>query len=174
MAYIQACTMAVDAWTRLQPVYQPKGAISIICLRRHLFRTLCEERENIEEHIRKLTQMRTALQNFGQTIDEAKFATIILTSLPESCDNWVNGIDLTTIKESKEIVAWIIQQAGRPQAKPNLLEETALPAFGISRPSTGTGEGCFHFGRPGHWIAECRDQQNGRIYTDQQRRANAQ
>ncbi|CAK5269961.1 unnamed protein product [Mycena citricolor] len=51
MAYIQACTTGINAWVRLQRVYQPKGAISIIRLRRQLFRTTCEEEENIEEHI---------------------------------------------------------------------------------------------------------------------------
>ncbi|CAK5269962.1 unnamed protein product [Mycena citricolor] len=90
--------------------------------------------------------MRTGLQNFGQTIKEAEFAIIILTSLPESWDNWVNGIDLTTIKESEEIIARIIQQSGRSHARPDSLTETALPAFGRPKTAAGTGEGCFHCG----------------------------
>jgi hypothetical protein len=48
---------------------------------------------------------------------------------PDSWDNWVSGIDLTTVKESEDIIARIIQQASRPHAKPDA-DDTALPAFG--------------------------------------------
>lgn len=70
MAYIQMATTAVDARTKLARVYQPKGAISIIRLRRQLFRAACVEGEDVEQHIRNLTQIRSTLEGFGSIIDE--------------------------------------------------------------------------------------------------------
>src|ERR1700678_4181667 len=37
MAYIRRATTAKEAWDKLQSIYQPKGAISIIHLRQKLF-----------------------------------------------------------------------------------------------------------------------------------------
>ncbi|KAF7334044.1 hypothetical protein MVEN_02310000 [Mycena venus] len=119
MAYIQWATTGVEAWNKLQSVYQPKGAINIIRLCRQIFRMACEEGENIEEHFRKLTDITGALEEYGTTISEVEFAITILTSLPDSWDTWVGSIDLASIKTSDDIIARILQQANRPAAKPD-------------------------------------------------------
>ena len=110
MAYIRRSTTAKEAWNKLQSIYQPKGAISIIHLRRKLFRAQCDEGDDVETHIRELTELRDELANFGQTIEESEFAVCILTSLPDSWDNWVSGIEFTKITDSSDIVACILQQ----------------------------------------------------------------
>jgi hypothetical protein len=47
MAYIENAKTAAEAWEKLERVYQPKGAISIIGLRRKLQpRSYCENVTN--------------------------------------------------------------------------------------------------------------------------------
>src|SRR5262245_56841165 len=43
MAYIRRAATAKDAWEKLQSIYQPKGAIAIIHLRRKLYRAQSDE-----------------------------------------------------------------------------------------------------------------------------------
>ncbi|KAF7371743.1 hypothetical protein MVEN_00030800 [Mycena venus] len=170
MAYIQRATTGVEAWNKLQSVYQPKGAINIIRLRRQIFCMACEG-ENIEEHIRKLTDVKGALEEYGTTISEVEFAITILTSLPDSWDTWVGGIDLASIQTSDDIIACILQQANRPGAKPDS-DDTALPAHSGSSSSNHREGACFHCGRPGHRVADCCDKQNGKTYGEHQKQQN--
>ncbi|KAJ6459988.1 hypothetical protein C8R45DRAFT_942041 [Mycena sanguinolenta] len=112
---------------------------------------------------------------FESLIDDIEFAITILTSLPDSWDNWVGGIDLNIVRNSEDIISRILQQAGRPHAKPDA-DDTALPAFGSkgkhSHNSGNRRDACFHCGRPGHRVNECRDKQNGTTYTEQEKQQN--
>ena len=128
MAYIRKATTAKEAWEKLQSIYQPKGAIFIIHLCRKLYRAQCDEGDDVESHIRELTELRDELANYGQTMEDAEFAVCILTSLLDSWDNWVSGIELTKITDSSDIVAHIVQQDQRQKAKPHS-DETALATY---------------------------------------------
>ncbi|KAJ7141744.1 hypothetical protein C8R43DRAFT_1200753 [Mycena crocata] len=65
------------------------------------------------------------------------------------------------------------RQAGRPHAKPDADEtSTALPAHSGSGNNGNHHNGCWNCGRPGHRENDCRDKQNGIIYTDQQKQDN--
>ena len=177
MAYIRRATNAKEAWEKLQSIYQPKGAISIIHIRRKLFRAQCDEGDDIEAHIRALTNLRDKLASYGQTIEEAEFSVCILTSLPDSWDNWVSGIEINKITDSADIVSRIIQQDQRQKAKPNS-DETALTAYQkrqqsrSSRSINDATEGCYHCGRLGHFSSECRDKAAGKSYTEKEKKDN--
>ncbi|KAJ7648161.1 hypothetical protein B0H17DRAFT_1148121 [Mycena rosella] len=79
--------------------------------------------------------------------------------------------------KSEDIIARILQQAGRPHAKPDA-DDMALPAFGGKgrggkhTQSSPRNDGCFHCGRPGHHSHECRDKKNGKTYTEDEKRRN--
>ncbi|KAF7334034.1 hypothetical protein MVEN_02308800 [Mycena venus] len=151
LAYISWATTAVEAWDKLKSVYQPKGAINIIRLRRQLFRMTCEEGENVEEHIRKVTDVKSALEGYGSTISEEE------SQYSPRCRT------LGTIGSS---------QANRPGAKADA-DDTAFAVRNTSNSGNKTREGgCFHCGRPGHRISDCRDKTSGKTYTDQQKQQN--
>jgi len=61
IAYIRRATTAKEAWEKLQSIYQPKGAISIIHLCQKLFQAQCDEGDDVESHIRTLTDLRDEL-----------------------------------------------------------------------------------------------------------------
>ncbi|KAF7371628.1 polyprotein [Mycena venus] len=148
MAYIQRAITGVEAWNKLQSVYQPKAAINIIRLRRQIFRMACEG-ENVEENLRKLTDVKGTLEEYGTTISEVEFAITILMSFPDLWDTWVGGIDLASIKTSDDIITCIFQQAICPAAKPNS-NDTALLAHSRSSSSNHCEGACFHCRCPSH------------------------
>lgn len=101
---------------------------------------------------------------YGSLPEDAEFAITILTSLPDSWDNWVGSIDLVSVKSSEDIIARILQQ-----------NDTALPVVrhnGKRQHHQGDDQhlrnACFNCGRPGHRVHECRDKKNGHTYTDQE------
>jgi hypothetical protein len=100
MTYIRRATNAKEAWDKLQSIYQLKGAISIIHLHRKIFQAQCDEGA--------LTDLRDELASYRQMIEEAEFMVCILTSLPDSWDNWVSGIEINKITDSSDIIARII------------------------------------------------------------------
>lgn len=51
MAYIRRSTEAKEAWDKLQSIYQPRGALTIVHLRRKIFGARCDEGVEIESHI---------------------------------------------------------------------------------------------------------------------------
>nr|GAT50129.1 predicted protein [Mycena chlorophos] len=133
MAYIRSAKTGKEAWDKLQSIYMPKGAITIIHLRRRLYSLRCGEEEPIEEHLHTLSTLRTDLEKYGVTLSEPDFAIIILTSLPDSWDHWTGNFDLTQLKDSEDLISRVIQHAKQPSAKPeNETSSTALAAFKAS------------------------------------------
>jgi hypothetical protein len=110
-------------------------------------------------------------------MEEQEFVICVLTSLPESFDHWVGRIDLTTIKDSANVIARIIQQDKKNKVKPNS-DETVL-AFRNKAHSSGNykpsqqsyrdGGGCFECGDPRHRSHEHR---NNCSYSEKQKQAN--
>jgi gag-polypeptide of LTR copia-type len=63
----------------------------------------------IEEHIWTLCGYQEELHNLGQKIDGEEFSIILLTSLPESWNNYIASIDTTTLKDSHKLIACILE-----------------------------------------------------------------
>nr|GAT45398.1 polyprotein [Mycena chlorophos] len=178
MPYIRGATTAKQAWDKLQSIYAPKGAITIIHLRRRLYSLRCGEEEPIEGHLRTLATLRTDLEKYGVTLSEPDFAIIILTSLPDSWDHWTGNFDLTQVKESEDLISRVIQHAKQPSAKPeNETSSTALAAFKGKSGSSHTHDSsrpgaCFHCGRLGHRADECRAKQAGKSFSEKEKQRN--
>lgn len=197
MSYIRTCKTAFEAWDKLAKVYQPKGSLSLVQLRRKLFRSQCDS-DDVDEHVRYLIDLRNQLSNYGETISEAEFASCILTSLPDSWDNWVSGIEMSKITDSDDIIARIFEQAVKRDSKPNSdgvvvggtqLEPTdrilhaknsryhqnsPKPAYQSDYPKSKYDPEaiCFNCGRIGHIRPECRDFLKGKKFTDQEMQDN--
>ena len=175
MAYIRRSTEAKEAWDKLQSIYQPRGALTIVHLRRKIFGARCDEGVEIESHIRTLTDVRDELASYGKIVEESEFAACIITSLPDSWDNWISGIEISKITDSSDIIARIIQQEQRLKAKPNS-DETALAAYpkreSRSRSNNDATKNCYHCGRPNHFSNECRDKAAGKTFTEREKKEN--
>jgi gag-polypeptide of LTR copia-type len=63
----------------------------------------------IEEHIQILHGYQEELHNLGQKIDREEFSIILLTSLPESWNNYIALVDTTALKDSQKLIAYILE-----------------------------------------------------------------
>lgn len=167
MVYISTSTTSKQAWDTLSDMFAPKGAIAIVLLRRKLMRAQCEQGSSIEEHIRDLTSLRQKLAALNSKLTEAEFSITLLTSLPDSWDSFIQGIDTTTLDNSTKLIARILEQDRRLEAKPNA-DEVALTSTSRSNDIT-----CYHCGRKGHIKSECHDFKAGKTYTEEDRLRNA-
>ena len=120
------------------------------------------------------------LQELGYNIEEEEFAANLLTSLPDSWDNWVSGIDIDAAKDSMKVIGCILQQNKKSDAKVNS-DETALTVQSHKKPNfnkqSGSQpdyktKGCHHCGCPGHCIIECCDKKANKSYTEEQKHSN--
>ena len=139
-------------------MYQPKGAIGIIVAHQKLFRAQCNNGEDISEHIRTMTHYQKELAALNSKLSEDEFSITLLTSLPDSWDNFIQGVDTTALSDSTKLIAHILEQSHRKDAKPSS-DDVALAANRF-RPqgnnnSVLSNQGCFGCGRPGHNKSQC-------------------
>src|SRR5208282_11660 len=109
LIYVASSTTSQGAWDTIRQMLEPQGALSTVLVRRKLFRAVCEETTPIEDHIRTLITYREELIGLGQTLDDAEFAITLLTSLPESWNNFIAGIDTTALKDPAKLIARILE-----------------------------------------------------------------
>lgn len=109
LVYVASSKSAKDAWDTLKSLLEAQGALGIVLARRKLFRAKCEEGTTIEEHIRTLRSYQEELHNLGQKIEGEEFSIILLSSLPESWDNYISSIDTTVLGESSKLIARLLE-----------------------------------------------------------------
>lgn len=176
LIYITDATTSYSAWKTLADTYQPKGVITAVLLRRQLSRLHCEEGGIVEEHIRTLTNLRSKLAAQGAKLSEEEFSITLLTSLPDSWDTFISGVDTASLTESTKLVARILEQDRRRKAKPSS-DEVALPAH-FHKHKHGKQSKfnpkvtCYGCGRIGHMIGDCRDVKSGKTYSPAQKEQN--
>ncbi|KAF5345723.1 hypothetical protein D9757_014965 [Collybiopsis confluens] len=171
LVYIAGAKAAKEAWNTLKTMYEAAGTISIIATRRKLFRTHCAEGADIEEHIRTLHGLEQQLANQGQPLRALEFSTTLLTSLPDSWDQFASSIDKSTITDtvdpdSSKLIAKILEDDLRRRSK-NSSSEIALsaqsgkPHHSLSphphnKSKFNSNVTCYYCGRAGHIQKECR------------------
>ena len=109
LVYVASAKSLNAAWKSLKDVLEPQGALGIVMARRKLFRAQCEEGTDIGEHIRVMQGYREELIGLGQEITESEFSITLLTSLPESWNSFIGGIDTTNLDSSTKIVSRILE-----------------------------------------------------------------
>lgn len=149
LVYISDAETSNSAWTTLADMYQPKGPIGIVTARRKLFRAQCQDGEDISEHIKTMTRYRKELASLNSKLTDDEFSITLLTSLPDSWDNFIQGIDTSSLSDSNKLIARILEQSMRKDAKPSS-DDVALTVSKHHRKRY-----CFRCGKKGHFIHNC-------------------
>ncbi|KAF5374058.1 hypothetical protein D9757_010721 [Collybiopsis confluens] len=77
--------------------------------------------EDINEHIRTMTRYRKELAALNSKISDDEFSITLLTSLPDSWDSFIQGVNTSSLSNSTALIARILEQARRKIAKPALM-----------------------------------------------------
>ena len=151
LVYAASTSTSKEAWETLKSFLEAQGA-GIVLAHQKLFQAQCKEGTFIEEHIRTLCGYQGELHSLGQKVDGAEFFSIILlTSLPESWNNYISSIDTTDLKDAPKPVARILKHSCCLGIKSQ--EDTALAAKSGKKKHPDIT--CFKCGKKGHYKADC-------------------
>jgi hypothetical protein len=117
MIHISGASTAREMWDQLTMVKESKGHLGVLATRRALYRATAEEGFEMVTHISKLRQLQEELHVFGSLVSDEDFVMILLTSLPESWDNYTTSLfgssgNKPNVK-SHELVAVLLEEDRR-------------------------------------------------------------
>jgi hypothetical protein len=154
-----------EVWAQLKTVKESSSGISRLTARRRLYRTYAEDGDDIAAHVLTMRKIEDDLRKMGAAVADEDFLDILMTSLPESWDNFTNtyttanatGINKIT---SQEFIAAMHDELRRRTAR-ETKTDTALKAYSPApKPASGTQSGttrgkCYNCNKPGHKKDDC-------------------
>jgi transposase InsO family protein len=164
MIHVSGASTAREMWDQLTMVKESKGQLGMLATRRALYRATAEEGFEMVGHISRLRQLQEELHIFGNLVSDEDFVMILLTSLPESWDNYTTSLfgssgNKPTIK-SHELVAVLLEEDRRRKARSGESSGTALHAHAKARGKFGDDnpnkdKECFNCRKKGHVKGDC-------------------
>ena len=132
LVYIASSKSSKEAWDSLKGLLEAQGPLGIVLARRKLFRAKCEDGTSIEDHIRTLRGYQEELHNLGQQIEDEEFFIILLTSLPDSWNNYISSIDTSALTNVPQLIARILEHDRRLKIQgtddtPNRARRNTIP-----------------------------------------------
>jgi len=173
MIHISGAATARQMWDQLCMVKESKGRLGVLATRRALYRATAEEGFDMVEHISKLRRLQEELHIMNNLVSDEDFVMILITSLPESWDNYTssylgssgNKPDL----KSHELIAILLEEDRRRKGRTGESQGYTLQA-------RGTGKGkfkgaskfnsseteCYNCHKKGHMAKDCWAKGGGR------------
>ena len=78
-------------WSQLTIVKESKGWLGVLATCQALYRAMVEEGFNMGVHISNLWKLQEELHLMDNKVTDEDFIMILITSLPESCDNYMSS-----------------------------------------------------------------------------------
>ena len=88
MIHISGAMTAREMWSQLSLVKESKGRLGVLATHRALYRASAEEGFDMVEHISNLRKLQEELHLMDNKVMDKDFVMILITSLPESWDNY--------------------------------------------------------------------------------------
>jgi hypothetical protein len=91
MIHISGAMTAREMWEQLTIVKESKGRLGVLATRRALYRATAAEGLDMVEHISNLRKLQEELHLMDNKVTDEDFVMILITSLPESWDNYTSS-----------------------------------------------------------------------------------
>src|SRR6266850_8520317 len=119
MIHLLSATTARDMWKQLCTIYESRGRLGIIAIKRTMYHMEAMEDFNMRIHISELRKKQEELHVMGCLIQGKEFISILILSLPESWDIYMSAYlgankNEPTIR-SHELIAVLIEEFNRKQ-----------------------------------------------------------
>lgn len=171
LGYVKGCLTAAEAWKVLQDVHQPKGPLRTVMLYKKLLSKRLLEGQSISSHIKEFKEIFDALDAVEIGITEKLRSVVLLSSLPESFENFVVAIE--TRDELPLFDALCIKlieedtRRGGAEQQREKQTESAKAFTAVHKPQAPAREArpsakkrkdvvCYNCGERGHFKANCR------------------
>jgi hypothetical protein len=166
MVHIAGAKTAADMWKQLKQVKEKGGKLGILSLRRRLYRTIADDATDIAVHVTELRRIQEELAILGSLVSDEDFLLLIISSLPESWDNFTSAYlgassNAPTIT-SHEFISLVLEEYRRRLEK-NGDGNSAM----YGRDEKGEGRGgkkleCYNCHKMGHIAADCWSKGGGK------------
>src|SRR6202522_967132 len=166
MIHISGAIMASDMWKHLSQVKKSKGHLGVLATRRALYRASAIEGFNMVDHISNLRKLQQKLHLMESLITDEDFVMILITSVPESWDNYTSAYlgssgNKPTLT-SHELIAILLEEDRRRKGR---IGDSAGTTLHVTRhPKMGSHAGkqnknpdieCYNCHKKGHMSHDC-------------------
>ena len=159
MIHLSGANTAREMWSQLVMVKEARGRLGILATRRALYRASGEEGVDMVDHISKLRGLQNELHAMENLVTDEDFVMIIITSLPESWDNFTGSFlgtsgNKTTIT-SHELIAILLDEDRRRKGRIGGGAGMTLLSKGKDRKGINKDKECYNCKKTGHISSEC-------------------
>jgi hypothetical protein len=166
MVHIAGTKTAAEMWSQLKQVKERGGKLGILSHRRRLYRTIADDATDIAEHVTELRRIQEELAILGNLVSDEDFLLLIISSLPESWDNFTSAYlgassNIPTIS-SHEFISLVLEEFRR-RLEQNGDGNSAM--YGRAKKGDGgrrTGVECYNCQKRGHIVADCWSKGGGK------------
>ena len=121
MIHISGADSAREMWDQLTTVKESKGRLGVLATRRALYRMTANEGFDMVEHISKLRKLQEELHLMDNKVPDEDFVMILITSLPESWDQYTSAYlgsssNKPTLR-SHELIAILLEEDRRRRGR---------------------------------------------------------
>ena len=162
MIHISGAATAREMWEQLTMVKESRGRLGVLATRRALYRATADENFEMVEHISKLRKLQEELHIMGSPVPDEDFVMILITSLPESWDNYTSAYLGSSGNKpelrSHEIIAILLDEDRRRKGRSGNSADAALQAkgkAGYGKKGKDSDKECYNCGKKGHISKEC-------------------
>ena len=159
MIHLSGAITAKEMWNQLCMVKESKGRLGILATRRALYRASATEGFDMVEHISMLRGLQNDLHAMDNLVSDEDFVMILITSLPESWDNYTGFFfgytgNRPTIR-SHELNSILLDEERRRKACSGEGFGTALLSKGKEKQGANKDKECYNCKKKGHIAADC-------------------
>ena len=142
-------------------VKESRGRLGILATQRALYRATADENFEMVDHISKLQKLQEELHIMGSPVPDEDFVMILVTSLPESWDNYTSAYLGSSGNKpelrSHEIIAILLDEDRRRKGRSSN-SDAALQAKGKSwhgKKGKDHDKECYNCKKKGHLAKDC-------------------
>jgi hypothetical protein len=161
MVHIAGAKTAAEMWSQLKQVKERGGKLGVLSHRRRLYRTIADDATDIAEHVTELRRIQEELAILGSLVSDEDFLLLIISSLPESWDNFTSAYlgassNAPTIS-SHEFISLVLEENRRRLEKNG---DGSAAMYGQMKQGDERGGRkdrveCYNCHKNGHIAADC-------------------
>ncbi|GLB42146.1 putative gag-polypeptide of LTR copia-type [Lyophyllum shimeji] len=172
--YIQDATDGVDAWKKLQKIYEKNSRANRISLMRQFYYAHHDPHMPIEDYINGIIKTANQLKSIGMKIEDFTIVDVLIMNLDETWSSIAGSLGATTQDDTaiSAVTGALIDEQTRRNAN-NHLGDIRYPDTALVG-KHATDINCYLCGKKGHLARNCREaRKNEKGKTDAQNNGSA-